>query len=57
MNKFKIIFKIFLYISIVLLTFTIIILILAFLLVHVYIFFKIFYNARPGFEFQGRIIK
>jgi hypothetical protein len=57
MNKFKIIFKVFLVISIIFLVFIVIVSILAFLLVHVYIYLNIFYKARPAFELQGRLVR
>ena len=57
MNKFKIIFKAFVTVSIFFFIFISVISVLSFFLAHVYVFLKIFYNARPGFEFQGRIIK
>lgn len=57
MNKFKIIFKVFLVISIIFLVFVVIVSILAFLLAHVYIYLNIFYKARPAFELQGRLVR
>ena len=57
MNKFKIIFKVFLVISIIFLVFVVLVSILAFFLAHVYIYLNAFYKARPVFNLYGRLVR
>jgi hypothetical protein len=57
MDKFKILIKTFLVMGIFILLILCVVSVLLFFFTHCYIYYKIFYTARPAFEFQGRLVK
>lgn len=57
MDKFKILIKTFLVMGIFIVLILCVVSVLLFFFIHCYVYYKIFYIARPAFEFQGRLVR